>query len=331
MIDAHLPEIFLTLMGVAVLLYAILDGYDLGVGMLMPSQNEGQRDVMISSIGPFWDANETWLVLAVGLLLIAFPYANSVVFSALYFPTFLLLLGLILRGVSFDFRAKAQAQHKNRWDRLFRLGSWLAALAQGYMLGRWVLGFEPGLFAQGFAVLSALCVSAAYAYIGGAWLVMKTEGEVQSYAAKAARRAGWLAALGMVAISIINPLLSTSVAERWLSVPEVFLLAPVPLMCVLILFSVDRYLSHVPTQNDIGHWFPFVAVMLLFVLNFLGLAYSYFPQVIPGVMTAAEGASSPEALKIILLGTVVVLPFILAYTALAYYIFRGKTRELTYH
>ncbi|EAR10608.1 cytochrome d ubiquinol oxidase subunit II [Reinekea blandensis] len=331
MIDAHLPEIFLTLMGLAVLLYAILDGYDLGVGMLMPFHHEAHRDVMISSIGPFWDANETWLVLAVGLLLIAFPFANSVVFSALYFPTFLLLLGLILRGVSFDFRAKAHAQHKDRWDLLFRLGSWLAALSQGYMLGRWVLGFEPGLFAHGFAVLSALCVSAAYAYIGGAWLVMKTEGEVQRHAAAAGRRAGWLAALGMVAISVINPLLSQSVAERWLSVPEVFLLAPVPLMCLLILVAVDRYLAHVPTQNDIGNWFPFVAVTLLFVLNFLGLAYSYFPDVIPGVMTAAEGASSPAALKIILLGTVFVLPFILAYTALAYYIFRGKTRELTYN
>lgn len=331
MFDSYLPEIFLTLMGFSVLVYAILDGYDLGVGMLMPRHNEAHRDIMISSIGPFWDANETWLVLAVGLLLIAFPYANSVVFHALYFPTFLLLLGLILRGVSFDFRAKAQDQHKDRWDALFRIGSWLASLTQGYMLGRWVLGFEAGLFAQAFAVLSALCVSAAYAYIGGAWLVMKTEGDVQIYAARSARYAGWLAALGMLAISIANPLLSDTVAERWLAVPEVFLLVPVPLMCLVLLISVDRYLSHVPTRQDIGNWFPFMAVLLLFVLNFFGLAYSYFPDVIPGVMTAAEAASSPASLKIILFGVAVVLPFILLYTALAYWVFRGKTRELTYN
>ncbi len=331
MIDAHLPEIFLTLMGFSVLVYAVLDGYDLGVGILMPQKNEAHRDVMISSIGPFWDANETWLVLAVGLLLIAFPFANSVVFSALYFPTFILLVGLILRGVSFDFRAKAHAQHKDRWDRLFHIGSWLAALAQGYMLGRWVLGFESGWLAQSFALLSALCVSAAYAYIGGTWLVMKTEGDVQKQAAQAARKAGWLAAIGMVAISIVNPMLRDSVAERWLSVPEVFLLAMIPLMCLLILISVDRFLAHVPMPNDVGCWFPFVAVTLLFVLNFFGLAYSYYPDVIPGVMTAAEGASSTASLKVILFGVMTVLPFILAYTALAYRIFRGKTRELTYN
>ena len=330
MITAHLPEIFLTLTGFAVLAYAVLDGYDLGVGMLMPLNNESHRDVMISTIGPFWDANETWLVLAVGLLLIAFPFANSVIFAALYLPTFFLIVGLILRGVSFDFRAKAKSEHKDRWDTLFRLGSWIAALTQGYMIGRWVLGFATGWLAESFALLSALCVAAAYAYIGGAWLVMKTEGEVQRQAARSARKAGWLAALGMVAVSIVNPLLSPDIATRWFSTPAVFLLAMVPLMCLLILISVDRYLANVPLRNDIGCWFPFVAVTLLFVLNFFGLAYSHFPDVIPGVMTAAEGASSTAALKVILFGVVTVLPVIIAYTTLAYRIFRGKTKELTY-
>jgi cytochrome d ubiquinol oxidase subunit II len=331
MIDAYLPEIFLTLMGFAVLLYAILDGYDLGVGMLLPMNNESQRDTMISSIGPFWDANETWLVLAVGILLIAFPKAHGLVFEALYFPTFLLLVGLIFRGVSFDFRAKAKDHHKYRWDLLFRLGSWLAALMQGYMLGRYVTGFQEGFFAYAFAVLSALCVSAAYAYIGGAWLVMKTTGDIQKHGAIWARRAGWFAAVGMLAVSITNPLISAEVATRWLSMPAVFLLVPIPLMCLVLLITVDRYLAHVPTRNDIGCWFPFVAVAFLFLLNFVGLAYSYFPDVVPGLLTAKDAASATESLRVIFYGVAVVLPFILLYTIFAYRVFWGKTQKLSYY
>ncbi len=327
----YLPEVFLVLMGFSILLYAILDGYDLGVGMIMPQNNEAHRDTMIASIGPFWDANETWLVLAVGILLIAFPMAHGLVFEALYFPTFLLLVGLILRGVSFDFRAKAKDQHKGRWDLLFRLGSWLAALMQGYMLGRYVTGFDSGLAAHLFAVLSALCVSAAYAYIGGAWLVMKTTGLVQQRAAFWARRAGWLAALGMLAISVVNPLISADVAARWLTFPAVFLLVPIPLMCLVLLVAVDRYLAHVPTREDIGCWFPFVAVAFLFVLNFFGLAYSYFPDVVPGLLSAQDAASSTASLTVIFYGVAVVLPFILLYTAFAYRVFWGKTQKLSYY
>jgi cytochrome d ubiquinol oxidase subunit II len=318
------------LLGLSVLIYAVLDGYDLGVGMVMPMDNEQHRDKMIASIGPFWDANETWLVLAVGIILIAFPYANSFIFTALYFPTFLLLVGLILRGVSFDFRAKAKDHHKDRWDLLFKIGSWMAAVMQGYMLGRYVMGFEPGLLPQLFAVLSGLCVSAAYAYIGGAWLVMKAEGDIQIHAARFARKAGWLAATGMVAISVVNPLINPAVFERWFSFPSFFLLITIPLMCTVLLVSVDRYLVHVPTRDDIGCWFPFVAVTLIFILNFVALAFSFFPEVIPGVMTAQEAAAATASLKIIFWGVVFVLPFILAYTFLAYRIFWGKIRDLTY-
>lgn len=328
--QAYLPEIFLFLMGFSALLYAILDGYDLGVGILMPTENDEHSNKMIASIGPFWDANETWLVLAVGILLIAFPMAHGLVFQATYFPTFLLLVGLILRGVSFDFRAKAVTNHKRLWDRLFKAGSILASLSQGYILGRYVTGFESGLYPQLFAILSALCVTAAYAYIGGAWLVMKSEGEVQKKAAYWARRAGWLAAIGMVAISIANPFISPEAAYRWFSVPAIFLLLPIPLMCAILLISVDRYLKHVPVKNDVGCWFPFVGITTLFILNFFGLAYSFFPDVVPGVMTAAEAASSTASLTIIFYGVIVVLPFILLYTALAYRIFWGKSEDLTY-
>ncbi|TCS40196.1 cytochrome d ubiquinol oxidase subunit II [Reinekea marinisedimentorum] len=330
MIDAYLPEIFLCLMGLSILIYAVLDGYDLGVGMTMPMANEAHRDKMIASIGPFWDANETWLVLAIGILLIAFPFAQSIIFTALYFPTFLMLVGLILRGVSFDFRAKAKDHHKYRWDLLFKAGSWLTALTQGYMLGRYVMGFEAGFGPQFFALLSALCVSAAYSYIGSAWLVMKATGALQKQAAKIGRRAGWMATLGMLSISIANPLISDVVFERWFSLPALFLLATIPFMCIVLIISVDRYLAHVPTYKDIGCWFPFVAVTLVFMLNFLALAYSFYPQIIPGVMSAQEAASATASLKVIFYGVAVVLPFILLYTALAYRIFWGKTKDLTY-
>ncbi|AWL12227.1 Cytochrome bd ubiquinol oxidase subunit [Saliniradius amylolyticus] len=327
----YLPEIFLGLLGLATLIYAILDGYDLGVGILLPMSEEPWRDTMVASIGPFWDANETWLVLAVGIMLIAFPQAHSLVLTELYLPTALLLVGLILRGVAFDFRAKAVTALRRRWDWAFKAGSLLASLSQGYMLGRYVLGFEPGLAAHSFALLSAVCVSAAYAYIGGAWLVMKTEGELQKRAAFWTRRAGWLAILGLVAISVVNPLVSPMVAERWLTLPAMILLVPIPLMCLALVFLVDRYLRQVPTQDDVGYWFPFAGVAGLFVLSFFGLAYSFFPYVVPGQLTAAEAASADSALAFIGVGVAIVLPCILAYTVFVYRIFNGKASELRYH
>lgn len=326
-----LPDIFLMLMGLAVLIYAVLDGYDLGVGMLLPGNDGDQRNRMIASIGPFWDANETWLVLAVGILLIAFPEAHSLVLRELYLPAAVLMLGLILRGVSFDFRAKAVTGHRRTWDRAFKAGSWLAALTQGYMIGRYVLGFQTGLVAQLFALLSAVCVSAAYAYIGGAWLVMKTEGALQVRAARWSRRAGWLAALGIASISVVNPWVSDVIAARWFGFPEVILLAPIPLISLALVILVDQYLKHVPTKHDIGCWFPFIGVALLFVLSFIGLAYSFYPDVVPGRMTADDAASAEASLRFIGIGVAIVLPLILAYTAFAYRVFWGKSTELRYY
>ncbi|MBC3767386.1 cytochrome d ubiquinol oxidase subunit II [Neptunicella marina] len=330
MLEQYLPDIFLILMGLAVLIYAILDGYDLGVGIMLPMNNKTQRDQMIASIGPFWDANETWLVLAIGILLIAFPQAYSLVLHELYIPVSIMLSALILRGVAFDFRAKAVTHHQLLWDRLFKLGSLIAALTQGYALGMYVMGFKSDWQAYTFALLSAAGVAAAYAYIGGAWLVLKTEGSVQKYAAKWARRAGWLAAIGIAGICIINPLISPAVAERWLSMPAALLLLPVPVMCVLIVAVVDRYLRLVPHQNDFGCWIPFGAVTSLFVLCILGLAYSYFPYVVPNQLTAEQAASAPEALRFIFYGVIFVLPVIVAYTLFSYWIFRGKSTELRY-
>ena len=327
----YLPEIFLGLMGLAILIYAILDGYDLGVGILLPADSKASRNKMIASIGPFWDANETWLVLAIGILLIAFPTAHSLVLEQLYLPVAVMLIGLILRGVAFDFRAKAITHYQNLWDTLFKVGSVLASLSQGYGLGLYVMGFEQSWQAYGFALLSAVCVTAAYAYIGGAWLVLKTEGELQKFAARKARRAGWLTTLGIIAISVANPLLRPDVAERWLSLPNVILLAPVPLLCAILVFITDRYLRRVPHQGDFACWLPFTSVASLFTISLLGMAYSYFPYVVPGQMTAQEAASATESLMFIGWGVVIVLPVILAYTAMSYWIFRGKTQDLNYY
>ncbi|MBF9000276.1 MULTISPECIES: cytochrome d ubiquinol oxidase subunit II [Vibrio] len=326
----YLPEIYLLVLGFTVFMYAVLDGYDLGVGMLLPSNNEPQRDRMIASIGPFWDANETWLVLAVGVLLIAFPSAHSLILTELYFPTAILLLGLIMRGVSFDFRAKAKADHKDRWDVCFKLGSFIAASTQGYMIGRYVLGFSEQPIAYAFAVLSALCVTAAYIYIGGAWLVLKTEGELQIRAAKWARKAGWVALLGVVAVSIANPLVSEQVAARWFQFPAVLMLAPVPVIVIALVLAIDRYLVRVPTRDDFGCRFPFFGVVTLFALSFFGLAYSFFPQVVPGRLTAQQAASAPETLVITGIGVAIVVPMILMYTFVVYRIFKGKASELSY-
>ncbi len=269
-------------------------------------------------------------MLAVGILLIAFPTAHSLILTELYMPTAIMLIALIMRGVAFDFRAKAISDHKNRWDWCFRIGSLITALTQGYMVGRYIMGFEQTTEAIWFAWLSAVCVAAAYVYIGGAWLVLKTEGELQVRSARWSRRAGWLAASGILAVSVVNPIVNEEVASRWFSFPEILLLAPVPLVVLATIFLVDRYLRQVPTVDDMGVRWPFFGVTLIFALSFMGLAYSFFPQVVPGLMTAQEAASSPATLMIVGFGVMVVMPMILLYTFMVYRIFKGKATELSY-
>ena len=330
-LDAELPLVFLGLMGFSVLVYAILDGYDLGVGILLPMDDKAQRDRMVASIGPFWDANETWLVLAVGILLIAFPQAHSLILRELYLPSALMLIGLIVRGVAFDFRVKAVTRFQRSWEWAFKLGSLFVALSQGYMLGRYVLGFDPHLTAYGFAILSAFGVAAAYTYIGGAWLVMKTTGTLQLRANNWTRRAGWVAAVGISLVSVVNVSLSSAVAERWFSLPNAILLLPLPIISAAIVVSVDYYLRHQPHQNDFGHRLPFFGIALLFCLSFIGLGYSYFPYVVPHILLAQDSASAPVSLRFILTGVLIIMPTILLYTAFTYRVFWGKATDLTYH
>ncbi len=326
-----LPVVFFGLMGVAFFIYAILDGYDLGVGILLPWNSEAQRDTMIASIGPFWDANETWLVLGVGILLIAFPAAHSVILYQLYLPAALMLAGLILRGVAFDFRAKVAADHKKTWDKIFQAGSLIATLTQGYMLGLYVMGFERSLAAYLFAGLSAICVTAAYVLIGAAWLVLKTEGDLQKRAAQWGYRSTLCMGLGLLAVSCVNPWVSDMIFDRWFAGYRWLYLMVIPASCLGLLWLSARYFKHCPYPQDAGAWQPFACATGLFFFSFLGLGYSFFPYVVPGGMDIWQAASAPESLQFILYGVLIVLPTILIYTFFVYRIFRGKATQLHYY
>jgi len=325
-----LPLVFAGLMGFAILVYVVLDGYDLGAGILLAGASPAEKDRMIASIGPFWDANETWLVLAVGLLLVAFPVAHGVILSTLYVPVAVMLLGLILRGVAFEFRQKVAVERKGAWNAAFFTGSLMTALAQGYMLGRYVMGLEPGVVAEAFAALTAICVACGYAFIGSAWLIHKTEGALQLKAVRWARWSLWFVALGFVAISLASPLASPRIFAKWFALPEFILLAPLPLTAAAVFAATALVLRRLPTADDAFNWAPFAGAVALFALAFAGLAYSFYPYVVPDRMTIYEAASAPESLAIILAGTLVVMPVILAYTAIAYVVFRGKATDLRY-
>lgn len=326
-----LPMVFAGLMGLAILLYVILDGYDLGVGLLLGgAHDEGERDAMIASIGTFWDANETWLVLATGLLLVAFPMAHGVILGALYLPVALMLLGLILRGVAFKFRTKMAPGSKLAWDRTFLGGSALAALAQGWMLGSYVLGFQQGWAAHVFAAVTALGLTAAYAFIGACWLLVKAEGDLQRRAAQWARGMLGFAGLGLVAVSAGTPLVSERIFDKWFSLPNLVLLAPIPLITAALLAGLWVALGRYPRPGDRWNWVPFAGAVGVFLLAFQGLAFSFYPYVVPGTLTIWDAASAPESLAVILMGSVFVLPMILAYTAFSYWVFRGKLGSLRY-
>lgn len=325
-----LPLAFLALMGVAILAYVVLDGFDLGVGILLRQADDADKDTMIASIGPFWDANETWLVLGVGLLLVAFPLAHGTILTALYVPVTLMLVGLVLRGVAFDFRVKARARHKGAWNAAFHAGSVLAAWAQGLMLGLLIVGFDTRPLALAFALCIGLGLPAGYALLGATWLILKTEGELQRRAVRWARASLWLTAFGVLAVSVATPLVSPRIFERWFELPNLVALAPIPLLTLASFALLERTLRRLPLPGDRGAWVPFALAVVVFVLAFAGLAYSLYPYLVVDRMTIWDAAAAPESLAIVLAGTVVVLPMIVAYSAFAYRVFRGKARVLTY-
>jgi len=326
----YLPVIWAALIGTAVALYVILDGFDLGIGILFPfTKDDKERDQMIASIAPFWDGNETWLVLGGGGLWVAFPRAYAVVMPALYLPVIVMLLGLIFRGVAFEFRTVAVTS-KKYWTFAFAAGSTLAAFCQGLILGGLVQGIkvENGAFAGGafdfatpFALLCALGVVAGYALLGACWLTMKTDGAV----ARRAREHARLLLLGvlvfMAIVSVWTPLEFPRIRTRWFSLPNILFLWPVPVVTALTAYLAWRWLE---AGRDIP---PFLAAIVLFMLGYAGLAISVFPYLVPPSITIWEAAAAPASQIFMLLGTLPLLPIILTYTGFVYYLFRGKVRE----
>jgi cytochrome bd ubiquinol oxidase subunit II len=326
----YLPVIWAALIGAAVALYVILDGFDLGIGILFPfASKDKERDQMIASIAPFWDGNETWLVLGGGGLWVAFPRAYAVIMPALYLPVIVMLLALVFRGVAFEFRTVADTS-KKYWTFAFAAGSTLAAFCQGLILGGLIQGIkiENGAFAGGaldfatpFALLCALGVVAGYALLGATWLVMKTDGAV----ARRARRHAKLLLLGVLAfmavVSVWTPLEFPRIAQRWFSVPNILFLWPVPAITALIASMAWRWLER---GRDVR---PFVAAIALFLLGYAGLVISVYPYLVPPTLTIWDAAAAPASQIFMLLGTLPLLPIILMYTGFVYWLFRGKVRE----
>jgi len=318
-----LPLVFAVLMGASILAYVVLDGYDLGVGMLLPAAERDEQDRMVASIGPFWDANGTWLVLGVGLLLVAFPGAHGEVLGALYLPVAAMLVGLMLRGAAFELRIKAEGWHHELWNWLFWAGSFLAAFAQGLMLGRYITGFDSGAGYWLFALVTGAALCGGYVLLGATWLIYRVEGALRDKAVAWARWGLLWVALGVALVSLGTPLVSETVREKWFSVPRIFFLAALPAATVAAWCFVWFNLRRSDTR-------PFLGAVAIYILAFAGLAYSLFPYVIIDRMTIWQAAAHDSALKFVLAGAAVVLPFIVGYTLYVYRLFGGKAKDGTY-
>jgi len=325
-----LPIVYMGAMGLALLIYVILDGYDLGVGMLLPLAEEREKDLMVASIGPFWDANETWIVLGVGILLIAFPQAHGIVLTSLYLPVTIMLMGLILRGVAFDLRVKAGDHRRTLWNRAFFAGSLIAASAQGWMLGAYVTGLQSSATSLLFSVLIALTLPALYLMLGCGWLVIKTEGKLQRKTLRWARVAIWPMGLGLLLVSVATPLVSASIATKWFHWPNVLYMAPIPVLSACAFFAILALLKRENWLSNGRSGLLYGAVVLICILASIGLGYSLFPHVIIDRMTIWEAAASVDSLLFTLAGVVLTLPVIITYTIFVYRIFHGKATELSY-
>jgi cytochrome bd ubiquinol oxidase subunit II len=330
-----LPFIWAGLIAFAVLAYVVFDGFDLGVGILFPFvRSERERDQMMNSVAPVWDGNETWLVLGGGGLLAAFPLAYAVVLPALYAPITAMLLGLIFRGVAFEFRWRT-VRGKFLWDWAFAGGSMLAAFAQGVALGALVQGIPVAgrAYAGGwwdwltwFSILTGGALLVGYALLGATWLILKTTGTVQQHA----YRFAWLLAYATLAligiVSLVTPLLDPIFMKRWFAFPAIFYSAPVPLLVAVAAFVLLNGLYRRRERS------PFLAAIALFVLSYIGLGISFYPYIVPPSITIWSAAAPDASLRFLLVGAVILIPAILAYTAYAYWVFRGKVdTEAGYH
>jgi cytochrome d ubiquinol oxidase subunit II len=327
--------IWTTVLGAGVFFYVLLDGFDLGIGILhrfAPDDSSG--DLMINSIAPVWDGNETWLVLGGVALLAAFPLAFAIIVPAVYFPILIMLLGLIFRGVAFEYRFK-DPSHRRLWDAGFTYGSIIATFAQGAVLGAFIQGFRvQGRAFAGtsfdwltpFSVLTGLALVFGYALLGAGWLIIKTEGDLQDWSRRAAGRCLIAVVIAVGAVSVWTPLANDDIARRWFSWPNIAYLSPVPILTLAVVVWLWRSLSN---RSTFG---PFVAAMCLFLLSYLGIAISLWPMIVPHVFTLWDAASSPSTQAFLLVGTLFLLPVILLYTAWSYWVFRGKVRrDIGYH
>lgn len=327
-----LPYVFAFLMALSTLVYAILDGYDIGVGVLTnATKDKDEKDTMVASIGPFWDANETWLVLAVGLLLVAFPLAHGVILSSLYLPVLAMLIGLIFRGVAIEYRKKVACDKKKVfWNHAFFAGSLLMAFSQGYMVGSYVIGFQSGIAATAFCSLVGLSLIAAYCLMGACWLIIRTEGPLQIKAIKWAKQSLLGTVVGITLVSAATALVSERIFDKWFSYPNIMFMLFVPLVSAILVVLMIKVLRSGKLEQQKCLWAPISIAAGLFLTSFVALAYSFFPYIVPEKITIVEAASSDQALMIILVGALIVLPIMFGYTFLIYRVFKGKSTELTY-
>lgn len=327
--------IWIVILGLAVFFYVLLDGFDLGVGILYGFAPEEDRPLLMNSIAPIWDGNETWLILGGVGLLAVFPLAYAIIIPAVYFPILLMLLALVFRGVAFEFQFKNPAIRR-LWQWGFCIGSVVATLTQGFVLGAFVQGFRvKGRDFAGtsfdwltpFAATTGIALLLGYGLLGAGWLVLKTDGQLQAWA----RRMGRLCLLGVLAaiavVSLWTPLADPAVAARWFSWPNIALLAPIPLLAAVAAFAAWRALNG--WGPDAG---PFLWAMILFLLSYLGIAISLWPYIVPRQVTLWEAASSQGTQAFLLIGTLFLLPVIAVYSSWSYWVFRGKVRgDVGYH
>jgi cytochrome bd ubiquinol oxidase subunit II len=331
-----LPLLWAVIILFGVMMYVVMDGFDLGIGLLFPFfRDKHDRDVMMNTVAPVWDGNETWLVLGGAGLLAAFPVADAVVLSAFYLPLILMLVGLIFRGVAFEFRFKASAASRRWWDWAFIGGSALATFCQGVTLGGFIEGvpIKAGRYAGGdvdwlspFSLFTGAGLLATYALLGCTWLILKTDGLLQLRMKLLARTLAWVLLGFIAAISVWTPLAHPPVAQRWFSWPNLGWFAPVPL---LVLWAMGRLWRALRGSSDGA---PFVYTLVLVFLGYSGLGISLWPNIVPPSLSIDAAAGPPQSLGFALVGALLIIPLILMYTAWGYWVFRGKVRrEDGYH
>jgi cytochrome d ubiquinol oxidase subunit II len=333
-VSVELATIWAFIIAFAVFMYVVMDGFDLGIGILFPAFAPGEeRDQAMNAIAPVWDGNETWLVLGGTALFAAFPLAYAIVLPATYPLIIAMLLGLVFRGVALEYRWR-DPKHRSFWDLAFTVGSATAAMAQGMVLGALLQGItvEGRAYAGGwldwlspYSLLTGLGVVAGYALLGATFLAMKVEGNAEDHAYRLARRAGWVTLALMIAVSLYTPFLDTQYWRRWFAMPNILFAANVPLISAILFFALDR-----SVRNRRRHW-PFLLSLAIFLLGMIGLGISMWPYVVPGSITIWQAAAPARSQLFLLAGTAVIIPIILAYTGWSYWVFRGKVGVEGYH